>query len=397
VVAAAVAATTIAMSACTSPQRPEVAQRSAAPQRPAAQRSVTQRPAAPQQSEPPPARVKVDGLGTVALPAGFRLIGAWPVQPGRASFLTLLRDDVYWLTDGRHARPDEAASLHRVERLDPSTGRISVVADSHASVFGGIAAGLDALVVVSEPPLPASACGGAVGGPGGGCVRPTFEQLTPAGAIRRLGVSDPQTQTSFSGYSLDQVTGGVLLEAVRRGHTSVSSWQSTHEPPRMLTADMPGDGGLTAVGGDLVGDYGGGQRRLWTTGPPLPAGAADGGIDPTGAATRLAWYTESASGDDIYVATKHGDSYGPPTRIATHANVYVLDWANDCVLFIRELTGLYVARVCRPGSPVVRLLTADQADQIYNPARFGAAPRRFAFAVDAGRADVLVLLEIPKE
>jgi hypothetical protein len=97
----------------------------------------------------------------------------------------------------------------------------------------------------------------------------------------------------------------------------------------------------------------------------------------------------------VYVATLHGNSYGAPIRIAAESDVGVLEWASDCVLFVREFTGLFAVHVCEHGAPVTRILTANQVARIYNPARFAIAPGRFAFAIHTPDAEVVVLLAVP--
>jgi hypothetical protein len=323
------------------------------------------------------------------------VLGTWRLQTGRTNFLTALGGNLYWLTDGRHARPDIKAPLRRVERLATATGHVSVVADSGAGEFSGIAAGADALAVVVDRPAPLAACGAAARG-ATSCASPVFEALEPGGGMRALATSAAQPQYAEGGYSIDQIMSGVLFETLHHGHRSVAWWKSTDEMPRTVVSDAPFSAGITVVGTALVGQLYG-VHRLWTVGGPrLPASAARGGIDPTGSATHLAWYTSPDSERGfVYVATRHDHGYTAPVRV-TRGDVYVLDWASDCLLYIRESTGLFLAYVCQPGAPrVEQLLTADQSERIYNPAQFATAPGRFAFAVTVRGAEVLVLLQTP--
>jgi len=344
----------------------------------------------------------VAGLAApLELPVGFDVAATHRIPAGRAQSLRVVGDAVYWLAED--AKTGGLSRYRRIERLDTTSGEVTVLATSGVGVFSGIASGVDGLVASTETPAPASACHGHPG-----CIRPAFELLRPGVPPKLLARSDPETsEAGADGYLLVQATQGALLKTVERGRPHVQLWQSADAPLVDLGHTFPASLTATMVGRALVGQRWGGKATgtVWTTSKePLPQGLDTGVWQPAGSPTHLAWIAptlDNATGN-VVVSTLAAGGFASPTTLATPSAVDVIAWIGDCLLLMdgrddaANSTGLFVADVCTPSAPVRQLITADQAAQLDLPARWGIAPGTVALAFDTGKAETLVVLHTPR-
>jgi hypothetical protein len=324
------------------------------------------------------------------------------IPVGRAQYLTVIGDGVYWLADARQPYRDQRPQYGRVERLDIRTGRVTEFASSGGrALFDGIAAGVDGLIVATETPVAAAACHGRPE-----CMRPDVRLLRPSKPPHVLATSDPEILgAGTAGYLLVQVTQGALWKTIHGGRADVRLWRSTRTPALNLGDKLPGVFTVTVTGDALVAQLWG-DRAIWTTSKtPLPHSIYSHSWQPAGSPTHLAWVASSAnnaSAGTVQLSTLDAGHFTTPNQIPTQGAIGSLDWFNDCQLLMEgrdagtgNATGLFVADVCAAGTPVDRLLTADQAGQRDLSARWGLATGTLALAFKTGKAETIVVLRTP--